>query len=192
MLAEPIGFTDVLVEDFTAEDTKEGIELSWNAAGSCAGFNLYRSGPSVRMGNREKLNGVLITGATPYSYLDVDVEVETTYDYWLEATDVNGLSETYGPVGCTWSGSSPFAYALYQSRPNPSSGTAVVAFDLPETADVTLAVYDVSGRKITVPVDERLDAGEHETVITGLSPGLYVYKLNAGVFNAAKKMVVVD
>ncbi|UCE27393.1 MAG: T9SS type A sorting domain-containing protein, partial [Candidatus Coatesbacteria bacterium] len=191
-LAEPVGYTDVLVEDFIAEDTKEGIELSWSAAGSCSGFNLYRSGPSARIGTRGQLNGELITGVTPYRYLDVNVGEGTSYDYWLEAIDVNGLSETYGPVGCTWHGSSPFAYALYQSRPNPSSGTAVIAFDLPEAADVTLTVYDVSGRKLIVPVDERLGAGEHETVVTGLSPGLYVYKLDAGVFNAAKKMVVVE
>ncbi|UCE26763.1 MAG: M28 family peptidase, partial [Candidatus Coatesbacteria bacterium] len=137
-LAEPVGFTDVLVEDFAVEAVGEGIELSWDAAGAYSGFNLYRSCPSARIETRDKLNGELITGVTPYSYLDVDVEGGTAYSYWLEAIDVNGLSETYGPVGCTWHGSSPFAYALYQSRPNPSRGTAVVAFDLPEAADVTL------------------------------------------------------
>ncbi|UCE27395.1 MAG: M28 family peptidase [Candidatus Coatesbacteria bacterium] len=191
-LAEPVPLTDIHVEDFAAGAFSEGIELSWGVTGAYSGFNLYRSNTLARTDAYDKLNVEPITGTTPFSYTDFEVMENTAYNYWLEAIDLNGLSETYGPVGCTWRGSSPFAYALYQSRPNPSSGTAVVAFDLPEAADVTLAVYDISGRKITVPVDESLDAGEHETVITGLSPGLYVYKLDAGVFNAAKKMVVVE
>ena len=191
-LAEPVAFTDLRVEGFAAEGVEEGVELSWRAAGGYAGFNLYRCESSARVDARNKLNGGLITGTTPYRYIDFEVTENTTYNYWLEAVDVNGLSETYGPVECTWRGSLPGAYALRQSKPNPSNGTAVVAFDLPEPADVTLAVYDISGRKVSTFVNGRLEAGEHEAVVSGLSPGVYVYRLDAGVFDAAKKMVVVE
>jgi hypothetical protein len=191
-LAEPVSYTDIRVNGFAAEAVKGGIKLSWSAAGSYSGFNLYRSETSTRTDARDRLNGELITGTAPYVYLDVDVAANTSYRYWLEAIDVNGLSETYGPVECTWRGSLPFAYNLYPSRPNPSNGTAVVAFDLPETADVTLVVYDVSGRKVATALSGRLEAGEHEAVVKGLAPGVYVYRLDAGVFSAAKKMVVVE
>jgi hypothetical protein len=168
-LAEPIAFTDLRVYDFAADGVEEGIELSWRAAGGYTGFNLYRSESSARGGARDKLNGELVTGTTPYSYTDFEVTENTTYDYWLEAIDVNGLSETYGPVECAWRGSLPGAYALHQSKPNPSNGTAIVAFDLPEAADVTLAVYDISGRKVSTFVNGRLEAGEHEAVVSGLA-----------------------
>jgi hypothetical protein len=190
-LAEPVVFTDLRVEDFAAEAVSEGIELSWRAAGGYSGFNLYRCESSARTDARNKLNGELIIGTTPYSYVDVEAVEAMTYNYWLEAIDVNGLSETYGPVECAWRGSVPFAYTLYQSRPNPSDGTAVVAFDLPEAADVTLAVYDISGRKVATPLNGRLEAGEHEAVVSGLAPGVYVYRLDAATFSAVRKMVVV-
>ncbi|MCP4228624.1 MAG: CRTAC1 family protein, partial [bacterium] len=40
----------------------------------------------------------------------------------------------------------PTGFALYQSYPNPASGTATIGFALPETADVKLDIYDIKGR----------------------------------------------
>jgi hypothetical protein len=184
---------------FEGESVHDGVELSWAVTGTeeteLAGFNLYRSIASEGIGvkavtSRDRLNAELIKGESPYEYLDTTVEKDVTYNYWLEAVDLGGVAETFGPVGCTWSGALPTTYALYQSRPNPARGNATVAFDLPETSPVTLTVYDVSGRKITTVVDETLSVGEHEAEVSGLAPGVYVYRLAAGTFTAAKKMVV--
>jgi len=186
---------------FEGESVHDGVELSWAVNGTeeteLAGFNLYRSIASEGIGvkavtSRDRLNTELIKGESPYEYLDTTVEKDETYNYWLEAVDVGGTVETFGPVGCTWFGVLPTTYALYQSRPNPARGNATVAFDLPETSPVTLTVYDVSGRKITTVVDETLSVGEHEAEVSGLAPGVYVYRLAAGTFSAAKKMVVVE
>jgi len=186
--------TDIVLTSFSAESAPEGINVSWECTGTVAGFNLYRSARSVSeraITSRDKLNADMITGESPYSYLDTGVEDSITYDYWLEVIDVTGKSETFGPVECTWNGVLPAAYALYQSRPNPATGSATIAFDLPEDAKVTLTVYDINGRKVMTVVDEKLTAGEHEAEVSGLTPGVYVYKLAAGSFSAVKKMVVV-
>jgi hypothetical protein len=189
----------IALDYFDAASEDNGVELSWAANEAeetgIAGFNLYRSvksdvTDSKAITSRDKLNAKLITGASPYEYVDTAVENGITYSYWLEAIDVGGSSETFGPVDCTWRGALPTTYALYQSRPNPASGNATIAFDLPETALVTLTVYDISGRKVTTVVNETLTAGNHERTVSGLAPGVYVYKLSAGSFNAAKKMVV--
>jgi hypothetical protein len=189
----------IALDYFDAASENDGIELNWavNEETGVAGFNLYRSvrseGTDAKaITPRDKLNAELITGAPPYEYLDTGVERNTTYNYWLEAIDVGGPSETFGPVECTWRGVLPTAYALYQSRPNPAKGTATIAFDLPEDTKVTLTVYDISGRKVMTLVDETLVAGEHDAEVSGLAPGVYVYKLSAGSFSAARKMVVVD
>ena len=60
--------------------------------------------------------------------------------------------------------------------------------------NVTLykTVCDVSGRKVTTVVEETLAVGTHERTASGLAPGVYVYKLDAGSFSAARKMVVVE
>jgi hypothetical protein len=186
------GYTGIGIAAFSAESDVKGIEVSWECADETTGFNLYRSaaGKAKAITSRDKLNAELITGESPYAYLDAAVEKSVTYSYWLEAIDVGGSSETFGPVECTWRGALPTTYALYQSRPNPAAGSATIAFDLPETAAVTLTVYDISGRKVTTVVNETLAAGEHEAGVSGLAPGVYVYKLTAGEYAAAKKMVI--
>jgi hypothetical protein len=55
---------------------------------------------------------------------------------------------------------------------------------------VTLTIYDLSGREIKTLVNETLPAGAYEQPVSGLAPGVYVYRLSAGSFTAAKKMVV--
>jgi hypothetical protein len=185
--------TDISVTHFSAESARDGIELTWECADPGVGFNLYRSeeATGMRTKSREMLNADLITGESPYVYLDNGVSDGVTYAYWLEATDLGGASETFGPATCTAGTFVPSSYALYQSRPNPARGTAVIAFDLPEDAEVTLTVYDLSGRKVTTLVNEKLPAGAYEQSVSGLAPGVYVYRLKAGEFNAVKKMVIV-
>jgi hypothetical protein len=188
------GYTGIALTSFSAESAADGIDVSWECTDNVTGFNLYRSaaGNTKTISSRDRLNAELITGESPYEYLDATVEKDVTYNYWLEALDVGGSSDTFGPVGCTWRGVLPTTYALYQSRPNPAAGTATIAFDLPETAPVTLIVYDLTGRTVTTVVNETLTVGTHERTVSGLAPGVYVYKLEAGDFAAARKMVIVD
>jgi hypothetical protein len=185
--------TDISVTSFSAESERNGIEVTWDCVDPGVGFNLYRSEETtgVRTKLREMINAELITGESPYSYLDAAVEEGTTYSYWLEAIDVSGTSETFGPVSCTAGTFVPTSYALYQSRPNPARGVAVIAFDLPEDTEVTLTVYDLSGRKVATLVGETLPAGAYERSVSGLAPGVYVYRLLAEEFSAFKKMVVI-
>jgi hypothetical protein len=186
--------TDVPVTGFTAESARNGVELAWECADPGVGFNLYRSEEATGIHNklRETLNAEIITGESPYAYLDAEVSDGVTYSYWLEAIDAGGASETFGPVSCTAGTFVPTAYALYQSRPNPARGTAVIAFDLPEDAKVELTIYDLSGRKLTTLVNETLPAGAHERPVSGLAPGVYVYRLAAGEFSGVRKMVVIN
>ncbi len=185
---------DVPVTSFSAESARSGVELAWECADPGVGFNLYRSEKATGLRSKlgEIINAGLITGESPYSYIDAGVSDGVTYAYWLEAIDVGGSSETFGPVSCTAGTFVPSSYALYQSRPNPARGATVIAFDLPEGVDVTLTIYDLSGRKVTTLVNENLPAGAYECPVSGLAPGVYVYRLATGEFSAVKKMVVME
>ncbi|UCE27608.1 MAG: SBBP repeat-containing protein [Candidatus Coatesbacteria bacterium] len=193
---------------FSAVPRDERITLEWEVSATenenVEGFNLYRrevtgsaanrvakaDGPAETEGDGwTKINGALIAGANPYSYVDEGVEPDVTYEYKLEAI-VNSVAKTLGTTTATTGAELPTTYALYQSRPNPTTGTATIAFDLPEEAPVTLIVYDISGRKVAALVNETLPAGEHAAEVSGLAPGVYVYKLDAADFTAARKMVV--
>lgn len=98
--------TAVFLELFAAEPSGEGILVRWETASESAnlGFNVLRAEPED--GARSKLNQVLIpsrmapgspVGAT-YEFADGTPELGVTYDYWLEAVDIYGQVETYGPV----------------------------------------------------------------------------------------------
>jgi hypothetical protein len=88
---------------------------------------------------------------------------------------------------------------LYQNHPNPFNPGTTIRFDLPTPAQVTLRVYDLSGRLVRALVDEiEMAAGRHEKVWdgrdeTGRSPaaGVYICRLKAGEFSATRRMTLV-
>ena len=71
--------------------------------------------------------------------------------------------------------------------PNPSRSGILVEFSLPREDDVSLAVYDIAGRKLAELASGRLSAGEHRVPWNfqdaggaALSPGYFVVKLRVG------------
>ena len=114
------------------------------------------------------------------------------YDYRLEAVDVSGASEMYGPVRATVPGTAG-VYSLAPARPNPSGGTVTFAFTTGEAGRVTLSVYDIAGRLVATAYEGPAEVGETTlTADLALAPGVYVYELKAGEYKAARKMVVVE
>ncbi len=63
---------------------------------------------------------------------------------------------------------------------NPSFGTAEIRFSLPEPVPVALAVYDMCGREVAVPVDGMLSSGEHAVSVSSLPSGAYFVRMTAG------------
>jgi hypothetical protein len=53
------------------------------------------------------------------------------------------------------------AFRLEPPHPNPVSSRATIRFALPQAAPVTLALYDVLGRRLAVLVDGPRTAGLH-------------------------------
>ncbi len=97
----------------------------------------------------------------------------------------------------------PSAYALYPAYPNPFNPTTTIRYGLPENSDVTLIVYDITGREIIQLVDSRVPAGDRRVIWNGrdrqgnpVASGLYIYRLVAKsnetkqVFTQSNKMVL--
>ena len=87
----------------------------------------------------------------------------------------------------------PSAPTLSQNYPNPFVGETTLGFDLPQTSTVSLAVFDLLGRKVSNLIsDEALPAGRHEFRFDGgrLAPGVYFYRLRSGDASVTKRMVV--
>jgi hypothetical protein len=86
----------------------------------------------------------------------------------------------------------PSEFTLGQNYPNPFNPTTKIPYALHVTADVTLTVYDISGRKIETRALGIQGAGEHviEFSSDGLASGVYLYKLSAGEFSQTLRMVL--
>jgi len=55
---------------------------------------------------------------------------------------------------------------------------------------VNLSVYDITGRLVVTLVDGQMDAGEHVVAwdASGVSSGVYFYKLATAEFSATRSM----
>jgi hypothetical protein len=82
--------------------------------------------------------------------------------------------------------------SLEQNYPNPFNPTTVVRYRLPVVNTVRLVVYDVLGREVAVLVDEKKDPGSYEVTFdgSGLSSGVYFYRMQAGDFVQTRKLIV--
>ncbi len=87
----------------------------------------------------------------------------------------------------------PDKFSLEQNYPNPFNPVTSIKFDLPKNSHVTLKVYDVMGREVSVLKSEEMKAGTHDVSFdaSNLSSGIYFYKMTAGDFVSIKKMVFV-
>lgn len=186
---------------FRGTPDRGGVKLLWETnSGAFAGFNLYRRSADktkVAAPSYEKVNDALVVGRSPYRYRDTDVIPGGEYEYMLEAVDPKGLTETFGPVPVKMpSAALKTGVALYQNRPNPARGTTAIRFDLAQPAAVTLAVYDMAGRRVRTLARESYPAGSNEitwdlTADDGraIAPGVYIYRLEGAGETLSRRLV---
>lgn len=90
-------------------------------------------------------------------------------------------------------GELPKEFALSQNYPNPFNPSTKITYRLPASSEVRLVVYDMRGSEVTTLLHAKQPAGTHEAVFdaSGLSSGIYYYKLTAGNFTATKEMLLI-
>lgn len=83
-------------------------------------------------------------------------------------------------------------FQLMQNYPNPFNPTTTISYQLSAISFTTLKVYDAMGREVATLVNEVKSAGTYSVTFdaTKLSSGIYFYRLQAGEFIEAKKMLL--
>ena len=88
------------------------------------------------------------------------------------------------------------SFSLEQNYPNPFNGTTVIRYAVSEESDVTITVYDITGREIETLVHSNQAAGTYSVGFgkNGLASGTYVYRMvstarSGAVSVETKKMV---
>jgi len=86
----------------------------------------------------------------------------------------------------------PTSYSLEQNYPNPFNPSTEISYTLPESGNVELKVFDLTGRQVDVLVQEHQSAGSYRLTLDGshMSSGIYIYTLSAGNVNLTRKMIL--
>jgi hypothetical protein len=92
----------------------------------------------------------------------------------------------------------PKEYRLYQNYPNPFNPNTEIRFDVPDAVRVELKVFNILGQEVAKLIDEVRPAGVYRltwdsrtTSGASVASGLYVYRIKAGNFVDAKKMMLI-
>ncbi|NQV14557.1 T9SS type A sorting domain-containing protein [bacterium] len=91
----------------------------------------------------------------------------------------------------------PERFDLSQNYPNPFNPTTNISYSIPQAAYVSLAVYDLTGRKLANLKNEQHEAGKFSVLWNGLddsgmtvSAGIYLCQLQTGSNTGTIKMVI--
>ena len=86
------------------------------------------------------------------------------------------------------------SFQLFQNQPNPFKEETVIGFNLPEAADATLTVYDISGKLIYNMTDAFEKGHNSITLRQSQLPvsGVLYYKLESGTHIATRKMIQIQ
>lgn len=86
----------------------------------------------------------------------------------------------------------PSEFNLSQNYPNPFNPSTNINFNIANSARVELSIFNVLGQKVHTLIDGSLNAGQHSVTFdaTGLTSGVYFYRLTAGANTATQKMLL--
>ncbi len=92
----------------------------------------------------------------------------------------------------------PELYLLFQNYPNPFNQSTVIAYSVPESGSLKIAVYDAAGKHVKTLFDGYASAGTYRTAWNGnngdsqpAASGIYIVRMNAGEYSHHRKMLLI-
>jgi len=87
----------------------------------------------------------------------------------------------------------PTVFKLEQNYPNPFNPSTIIKFAVPERSNVLIKIYDILGSEVVTLVNEEMDAGWYEKYFnaSGFSSGVYLFRMETGIYLSTKKMMLI-
>jgi ligand-binding sensor domain-containing protein len=87
----------------------------------------------------------------------------------------------------------PTGYNIISNFPNPFNPSTIITFFLPMPEQVKLVVYSITGRKVAILADTKMNAGQHSIEFDGfnLATGVYVARLETKRSLITRKMLLI-
>ncbi|MFI5252613.1 MAG: T9SS type A sorting domain-containing protein [Bacteroidota bacterium] len=123
---------------------------------------------------------------------------------WTEGTDI-ALADTLWRYWQRWGLTGvkevehalPIAYNLSQNYPNPFNPTTNIDVQIPKRDHVRLTIYNMLGQVVATLMDGDYEAGTYKVTWNGhnnfgltVPTGVYLYRLDAGVYSKTNKMIM--
>lgn len=172
--------------------------LSWNSVAGATSYKINRTSfnnPSVSDATFTTTGTTFTDNSLPFM-VQVDIGMFGNIGYTVQAVNSSGESTPSQSVfyaeqgGGGWfsqqeegintqgviAADLPSAYHVSTNYPNPFNPTTTISYDLPESAFVTVTVFDIMGRQVRTLLSSNMSAGFHSITFdaSNLSSGLYI------------------
>lgn len=186
------------------------IDLTWQDNSSSEdGYRIER-----KIGESGIYSEIATVNADAINHLDTEVNENTTYFYRVQGYNAlvnsaysnESAATTHDPNSVEQASSdAPDQYFLSRNFPNPFNASTSILFGIPRESIVHIAVYNMSGQKVSTPVDNMIfSAGTFHFHWSGtdqnnstLPSGVYFIRIDANSMNktkqnftAARKLVI--
>jgi len=113
-------------------------------------------------------------------------------EFWSDSLNViiTGIAENEISI--------PKEYNLEQNYPNPFNPSTTIRFQLPQSRDVSLIVYNMLGQKVRTLLNNTVSAGDYKIEWDGrddsgkdVASGIYLYRLTSKNFVRSQKMLLI-
>jgi hypothetical protein len=153
---------------------------------------MYFAGSHTLSTSPQKFVDSLTMNTSVSAKLEFSLGTAGTGQVWIDSVSITEIStSTMGVEEAKEQ--CPTSFALHQNYPNPFNPTTTIRYSLPHKSQVLLTVYNTLGQQVATIVQAQQDAGSYEVKFDGsaLASGVYIYRIQAGSFVQAKKLLLV-
>lgn len=189
-------------------NTNAAVNLTWvtQTETNMVGFRVIRGESNVLEEAVDQ--GVLVAATNTsnenvYYWSDTEILSDHTYNYWLEAQDMDGTSQFYGPTSITTPSQNinapniPLATGLTSIYPNPFNPDLTIHYTLERSCPVQIYITNIRGQIVKELVNAAKDRGTYKFIWDGTdssgrpcSSGVFYIKMLAGGKEYNKKAVL--
>jgi N-acetylneuraminic acid mutarotase len=171
--------------------TSSSAKLNWDAVAGAEGYAVrYKvtgTNPWTQKfstGNSKNLNN--LSANTNYSW---EVKTYCTINPGFSSDWSAKQKFTTGALRVSDEAGQQISFQIY---PNPAEDHATIQFTLPQSSDVSIKVYDVSGKEIETLLNENMEQGDHSLLLktNHFSKGIYEVKMTIDSGTNNQKLVV--
>ncbi len=172
------------------------VSIQWRteAESGLIGYNILRSesallSSAVRT-NQEIVNATNSLVGNSYHFTDEQVDLHTTYYYWLESVELSNENEIFGPINIKVENTNsngvviPYQTTLKSVYPNPFNPTATISFYVKNPDRVKIEVFNIKGQQIKEITNDVFKTGFHKLNWNGkdqngndCASGIYFFRM---------------